>query len=130
MAVVELGTKKDSLPTEVSKLPFSVFSYWDWSQKALCLNVELRFYFISNDIFYGKTICSVCPVKQECLIWALIYKEEGVWGGTTERERKQFPKSYVDALIFRAKDLHCYSPKPNGQVIAEVIQDMNFPKAG
>jgi WhiB family redox-sensing transcriptional regulator len=37
----------------------------------------------------AKAVCSSCPVRQECLTWALTNRERlGVWGGHTERERQ------------------------------------------
>lgn len=36
----------------------------------------------------AKKICARCPVRAECLAWALDRKERvGVWGGTTGHER-------------------------------------------
>lgn len=38
----------------------------------------------------AKAICQVCPVKQECLEFALEIREPyGIWGGLTETERRQ-----------------------------------------
>ncbi len=38
----------------------------------------------------AKTICARCPVREECLSWALAIREpHGVWGGRSESERKQ-----------------------------------------
>lgn len=38
----------------------------------------------------AKEICEGCPVRQECLDWALTAPEEfGVWGGTTPTERRR-----------------------------------------
>ncbi|HET6919853.1 MAG TPA: WhiB family transcriptional regulator [Jiangellaceae bacterium] len=34
-------------------------------------------------------ICADCPVRVECLQHALDNDEAGVWGGTTERERRR-----------------------------------------
>lgn len=36
-----------------------------------------------------EAICSSCPVKTECLDYALERKPSGVWGGTTEYQRRQ-----------------------------------------
>lgn len=34
-------------------------------------------------------MCAKCPVRQECLEWALETAQDfGVWGGMTERERR------------------------------------------
>ena len=38
----------------------------------------------------AKAICSVCPVKVECLDFAIEIREPyGIWGGYTETERRQ-----------------------------------------
>ena len=37
----------------------------------------------------AKRICASCPVKSECLEWAVSLPERhGVWAGTTERQRR------------------------------------------
>lgn len=33
--------------------------------------------------------CAGCPVREKCLAYALQNKVEGVWGGTTDIDRKQ-----------------------------------------
>jgi WhiB family transcriptional regulator, redox-sensing transcriptional regulator len=38
----------------------------------------------------AKAICAGCPVRVQCLDWALATREpHGVWGGCSESERKQ-----------------------------------------
>lgn len=38
---------------------------------------------------FAKDICATCPVRTECLTFALEHREEwGVWGGLDEDERK------------------------------------------
>lgn len=34
-------------------------------------------------------LCGSCPVREECLDYALEHHEKGIWGGTTENQRKQ-----------------------------------------
>lgn len=36
----------------------------------------------------AKQICNSCVYKPECLEWAMNSSEDGIWGGTTERERR------------------------------------------
>ncbi len=37
----------------------------------------------------AKAVCAQCPVRAECLDWALTTQEPyGVWGGLSERERR------------------------------------------
>jgi WhiB family redox-sensing transcriptional regulator len=38
----------------------------------------------------AKRICSTCPVRRECLDYALRIREpHGIWGGLNETERRQ-----------------------------------------
>jgi WhiB family redox-sensing transcriptional regulator len=38
----------------------------------------------------AKAICAGCPVRQECLEYAIAIREpHGIWGGLNETERKQ-----------------------------------------
>lgn len=41
----------------------------------------------------AKAICAVCPVREECLDYALMHGEKfGIWGGKSERERRRIKK--------------------------------------
>ena len=41
----------------------------------------------------AKAVCRRCPVAGECLAWALeIGQDSGVWGGTTEVERRNMKR--------------------------------------
>ena len=35
------------------------------------------------------TLCSGCPGRQQCLLWALDAQEDGYWAGTTAKDREQ-----------------------------------------
>jgi|HubBroStandDraft_3_1064219.scaffolds.fasta_scaffold366608_2 WhiB family redox-sensing transcriptional regulator len=36
----------------------------------------------------AKAVCARCPVRVNCLTYALIIRPEGIWGGTTSEERR------------------------------------------
>lgn len=37
----------------------------------------------------AKQVCAVCPVREDCLEYSLaLFIRDGVWGGTTERQRR------------------------------------------
>ena len=36
----------------------------------------------------AKQVCAGCPLRTECLQWALDMNERGVWGGTNDDERR------------------------------------------
>jgi len=37
---------------------------------------------------FVKSICAECPLKIECLQFAIKTSQHGIWGGTTESERR------------------------------------------
>lgn len=75
-----------------------------WQAKAICAD-----YPNAPEIFYqadsirdtdnsltvfAKNMCSNCPVKEECLAYALEYPDvRGVFGGTTSEDRKAIRKT-------------------------------------
>lgn len=41
----------------------------------------------------ARNICAGCPVRDPCLEYAVANREQhGIWGGTTERERRKIRK--------------------------------------
>ncbi|MGH2602017.1 MAG: WhiB family transcriptional regulator [Dehalococcoidia bacterium] len=41
----------------------------------------------------ARRICATCPVQEPCLEHALIHRiDHGVWGGTSERQRRRIRK--------------------------------------
>jgi len=62
-----------------------------WIARARCRGLGLaRFYPHSDEeVAEALELCAECSVRDACLRYALDAKEEfGVWGGTTERERR------------------------------------------
>jgi WhiB family redox-sensing transcriptional regulator len=74
---------------------------------AACIDQPAEIFGASHpaSVALAKRVCSTCPVKTECLEWAMEHPEEGVWGGTTRQERelraKQVSMTYVDELAER-----------------------------
>ena len=68
----------------------------DWRDKAACRNVDAELFFpiVSTgppllQLAWAKQVCAGCAVRTPCLEWALASGQEaGVWGGTTEDERR------------------------------------------
>ena len=65
-----------------------------WMRSAACADADPEIFFptISRQpATEAKQTCSGCPVQAECLEYSLVNQEEfGVWGGLTEKERRQF----------------------------------------
>lgn len=63
-----------------------------WREQGQCKGVDPEiFYPVSDDdADEAKAICADCPVRVQCLEYALIARErDGIWGGCTERERRR-----------------------------------------
>jgi WhiB family redox-sensing transcriptional regulator len=61
-----------------------------WRDAALCREVDPELWYpeIGEMPHDAKQICSLCPVRAECLAEALRRREpHGVWGGLTTNER-------------------------------------------
>lgn len=37
----------------------------------------------------ARALCKMCPVRQKCLDYALQHECTGIWGGTTDSERRK-----------------------------------------
>jgi WhiB family redox-sensing transcriptional regulator len=69
----------------------------DWRDQAACRDVDPDLFFpigtagpSLRQIEEAKQVCRACPVCGPCLRWALERGENaGVWGGTTEDERRK-----------------------------------------
>lgn len=64
----------------------------EWNERAACLDMDPDVFFPTDTagVVAAKRICAGCPVRVECLEWALEHGERwGVWGGASERERRR-----------------------------------------
>ncbi|WP_019630820.1 WhiB family transcriptional regulator [Actinomadura atramentaria] len=64
----------------------------DWHARAVCRDADPDLFFALAGqraaIADAKRVCARCPVRADCLDQALADETlEGVWGGTTDRER-------------------------------------------
>lgn len=67
----------------------------DWRDHAACRDTDPDLFFPIGtagesllQIAEAKQICRACPVCGPCLRWAVDSGSAGVWGGTTEDERR------------------------------------------
>ena len=67
-------------------------SYQSWRDQAACNGADTRLFYPEDggSVRKAMAFCAVCPVVTECRQWALEFPEVwGVWGGTSERDRRQ-----------------------------------------
>jgi WhiB family transcriptional regulator, redox-sensing transcriptional regulator len=87
--VPEVDISVRSLPREVSPPDH-------WQERAACYGLDAEIFFPTTEEEAGLALsyCSICTVKDLCLAWALQNGERyGVWGGTTEQERRRLNRS-------------------------------------
>ena len=68
----------------------------DWRHAAICRDEDPELFFpigstgpAATQVDQAKVVCQRCTVVQECLTWALeTGQENGVWGATSEDERR------------------------------------------
>ena len=68
----------------------------DWRQLAACRHADPELFFplsasgpSLDQITQAKAICAGCPVRRQCLMFALDTRQgHGVWGGMSEEERR------------------------------------------
>ncbi|MDP8938230.1 MAG: WhiB family transcriptional regulator [Actinomycetota bacterium] len=63
-----------------------------WRREAACRDMDTDIFFPLTDEEAGpaKAVCATCPVRSECLQFALASRQhDGVWGGLTEAERRR-----------------------------------------
>lgn len=67
----------------------------EWAPYALCAQTDPEAYFPEKggSTREAKQVCRACPVRPNCLEWALIHDVRfGVWGGLSERERRKLKR--------------------------------------
>lgn len=84
-----------------------------WREAALCRQIDV------GDVFFpvaggstraAKMICLDCPVRAQCLAYALERNEPfGIWGGLSERERRK---------VKRGENVPVFNLEPCGTVAA------------
>ncbi|GAA3250896.1 hypothetical protein GCM10017691_63230 [Pseudonocardia petroleophila] len=68
----------------------------DFRHRAACRSVDAEIFFpaavagpeLEAQVSLAKTVCVGCPVREQCLTWALTHQPDGIAGGMTEHERR------------------------------------------
>ncbi|UUU29173.1 WhiB family transcriptional regulator [Streptomyces sp. CA-210063] len=69
----------------------------EWLRRAACVGEDPELFFpvgttgpALDDVAAAKRVCARCPVRRQCLNWALGNGQTaGVWGGMDEEERTE-----------------------------------------
>ena len=69
----------------------------DWTLQAKCRGMLDVFFCDGSEQRRVRAVCAGCAVRAKCLAEALDnHIERGVWGGMTERERRQLLRRRAD----------------------------------
>lgn len=68
-----------------------------WMSQARCRKIpDPDIFFPEHDspsyTLFGRSFCGPCPVRVECLAYAMACDMSGVWGGTSEAERRSLKR--------------------------------------
>jgi WhiB family redox-sensing transcriptional regulator len=86
--VITAGTRELQILADVREMA--------WADRGLCAEVDAELWFPEKggSSRQAKMICRACPVRIECLNFALDRNERfGIYGGLTERERRDLKRA-------------------------------------
>ena len=71
-----------------------------WRKQSACRGLDTNMFFVNagqtvKATKIKKQLCKNCVVRKSCLQYALDNKCKGIWGGTSEHERKKFGKKLL-----------------------------------
>lgn len=72
----------------------------DWYADALCAQIGGDEWFPEKGgtTHHAKKVCLACPVREQCLEYALDREEDhGIWGATPPRDRRKLKKNRTAA---------------------------------
>ena len=107
-----------------------------WQKDSLCAqpeNVEAIEWFFSKDPqekYAAKNLCFSCPVRKQCLQWALEHRQIwGIWGGKDEVEmRRTLSVSYKGEEARRRRFPNC--PYCSARPSKLVTESVDIPGGG
>ena len=87
-------------------------STWDdanWRDNAACRHADPDLFFpvgttgdAIDDTEAAISLCRRCPVREQCLEFAMVTNQrDGIWGGTSEEDRRRMRSAWVAARRLR-----------------------------
>jgi WhiB family redox-sensing transcriptional regulator len=65
-----------------------------WQSQGACKGSDPDQYFPHPYVSHAqivsiRAVCEACPVRRECADWGIHHEQLGIWGGTTDRQRRE-----------------------------------------
>ena len=89
-----------------------MIDYPTWKDVPSCTGIDVEMFFTEEKgnyphLNYIRKLCNTCPVQVQCFDYAIENLVEGIWGGTTKKERDKYRgrrgivgKTVVPAAVF------------------------------
>jgi WhiB family redox-sensing transcriptional regulator len=72
-----------------------------WMADAACRGKDARIFFpAGTDHGPAFAVCARCPVRADCLDYALATHSAGIWGGTSDRQRERIRTNLRKAVAW------------------------------
>lgn len=89
----------------------------DWADQAACKGEDPEIFFPERgaDVATAKSFCARCPVVDRCLQWAIEHEQQGIWGNTSSRQRRNIRKRAGIRVVTPASlaDVNHVDPQPS-----------------
>jgi len=98
----------------------------EWMTGGVCAQVDPELWFPEKggSTQQAKALCACCPVRPECLAYALAHDERfGVWGGASERDRRRMKRTTT-----RPQGASVRAPDPRTGVIRQLATTLTDPE--
>jgi WhiB family transcriptional regulator, redox-sensing transcriptional regulator len=79
---------------------YTTYDPKEWRLAAACRDLDTAVFFPETEegAAAAKAVCATCPVRESCLEFALVTRQEdGVWGGLDENERRRLRRRRQEA---------------------------------
>lgn len=82
------------------------FESTPWAVDAMCKDMDTNIFYDPEQAPVLRAVCGGCPVRNECLDYAVRNLEYGFWGGTTATERASLRRArkIFQEFDWRSKD--------------------------
>lgn len=81
----------------------------EWQEQARCKGRNSAVFYPQRGVptASARALCKECPVKAECLSYALENDERfGIWGGLSERERRKLQRERRRIAVANSEEQH------------------------
>lgn len=101
-----------------------------WRKYARCKDISYKqadrlfFFGPGGSPVKAREFCAGCKVRRECLHFAIYHKEEGIWAGTTDEERRELR----EVMIGRIQELHLieFEVRVGPETIRAIVTQAQF----